>query len=81
MYRVCKVLWPYVKAHYGIVGQLWYYPDGNTFLTGSEEGVHQGDLLGSILFALAIHDTFLEVATCTSLVMRITLSSLVMSML
>ena len=34
---------------------MWYYRDGNTFLTYSKAGVHQGDPLGSVLFALAIH--------------------------
>ena len=62
MYHVCEVLWPYVEAHYGLVGSLRFYRDGETHLIDSHAGVHQGDPLGSVLFALAIHDRLISVA-------------------
>ena len=60
MYLACEILWPYVQTYYGVVGKLWYYRDGNTFLTDSKAGVHQGDPLGYVLFTLAIHDQLID---------------------
>ena len=50
-----------VKAH-GLVGSLRFFWDGETHLIDSHAGVHQGDPLGSVLFALAIHDRLISVA-------------------
>jgi hypothetical protein len=57
MHLTSTVVPPY---YYGVVGKLWYYRDGNTFLTNSKAGVHQGDPLGSVLFALAIHNWLMD---------------------
>ena len=51
-----------MEAHYGLVGSLRFYRDGETHLIDSHAGVHQGDTLGSVLFALAIHDRLISVA-------------------
>ena len=60
MYNACEILWSYVQTYYGVVGKLRYYRDGNTFLTDSKVGVHQGDPLGSVLLTLAIHDKLID---------------------
>ena len=45
-----------MRVHYGVEGELRFYKDGRVEVIKSQAGVHQGDPLGSVLFALAIHD-------------------------
>ena len=45
----------HVKQMYANVGHLVYQMEEETVLINSEEGVHQGDPLGPVLFSLTIH--------------------------
>ena len=56
------LLWNLVQAHYGVHGLLKYYSGGKVVTLNSESGVHQGDPLGSTLFALALHPIIMKVA-------------------
>ena len=56
------LLWNIVQAHYGVHGILKYYSGGEVMTISSESGVHQGDPLGSTLFALALHPIIMKVA-------------------
>ena len=56
------LLWKYVEAHYGVEGRLRYHHGGVTHFLRSLGGVHQGDPLGSVLYALAVHRHLVAVA-------------------
>ena len=56
------LLWNLVQAHYGVHCLLKYYSGGKVVTLNSESGVHQGDPLGSTLFALALHPIIMKVA-------------------
>ena len=51
-----------MQAHYGVHCLLKYYCGGKVVTINSESGVHQGDPLGSTLFALALHPIIMKVA-------------------
>ena len=56
------LLWGHIIAHYGTKGKLKFCHSGSVTQLLSEAGVHQGDPLGSTLFALAIHPMLIEIA-------------------
>ena len=56
------ILWNIVQAHYGVHGILKYYSGGQVITIPSESGVHQGDPLGSTLFAFTLHPIIMKVA-------------------
>ena len=56
------LLWKYVEAHYNMEGRLLYHHGGVTHFLLSLGGVHQGDPLGSVLYALAVHHHLVAVA-------------------
>ncbi len=55
------IMYGHLRAHYGVSGNFKYYSPNETFTVQSEAGVQQGDPLGSLLFALAIHPLLLDV--------------------
>ena len=56
------ILWPYVFSHYAEHSDLRYFHAGQQHIIASQSGVHQGDPLGSDLFALTIHPSLVKVA-------------------
>ena len=56
------ILWPYVFSHYAEHSDLRYFHAGQQHIIASHSGVHQGDPLGSDLFALTIHPSLVKVA-------------------
>ena len=57
-----NILWKHVQGYYGPKGNLKFYHEGKTFHINSSSGVQQGDPLGSVLFALALHPLLTKLA-------------------
>ena len=55
------ILYGHLRAHYGVSGNLKFYGSDSNYIVQSEAGVQQGDPLGSLLFALAIHPLLLDI--------------------
>ena len=55
------IMYGHLRAHYGVSGNLKYYSRSEVLTIESESGVQQGDPLGSLLFALAIHPLLLDI--------------------
>ena len=50
-------IFPHFQQMYGLRGSLVFASDSGPIVLSSEEGVHQGDPLGPVLFAVGIHDS------------------------
>jgi hypothetical protein len=55
------ILWRHIEANYGVHGVLKFFHNGEVDEVLSEAGVQQGDPLGSVLYALAIHPALLRI--------------------
>ena len=62
MHRSARWIRIPLPSLYGVHGILKYYSGGQVIAIPSESGVHQGDPLGSTLFALALHPIIMKVA-------------------
>jgi len=60
--KTWDILWRYIQAHYNVNGQLKFYHGGRVHYVLSQNGIQQGDTLGTVLFSAPIHPIFEDIA-------------------